>query len=58
MHMTRKDSAESFFPGARRGLASPDRADALMLTHAVDPAPKETQTNERPARRPTNWMSV
>lgn len=25
---------------ARRGLASPDEADTLMLTHAVEPAPK------------------
>lgn len=44
----------------RRGLASPDRADTLMLTHAVDPAPKETEAT-RDERRysermpPTGW---
>jgi len=47
----------------RRGLASPDRADTLMLTHAVGPAPKETDsTNERrSAVMPggeQGWMSV
>jgi len=45
---------------ARRGLASPDCADTLMLTHAVDPAPKEATSDERryAEMMPTSWLDV
>jgi hypothetical protein len=46
---------------ARRGLASPDRADTLMLTHAVDPAPRESSEGKREREEmylPGGWQSV
>lgn len=44
----------------RRGLASPDRADTLMLTFAANPAPKDvTDSRQQPVRRPAGgWMGV
>ena len=44
---------------SKRGLESPDRADTLMLTHAVDPAPKRTTFVEPPRHFPhgsAEWM--
>ena len=45
----------------KRGLESPDRADTLMLTYAVDPAPKPVAPRLDPVRYRANdprakWM--
>lgn len=41
---------------SRRGLSSPDHADTLCLTHAVEPAPRE-ETQQRARFSPkSDWM--
>ncbi len=44
----------------KRGLRSPDLADTLCLTFAVDIAPESAQDARRepPRRTPTSWMGV
>jgi hypothetical protein len=44
----------------KRGLHSPDCADTLCLTFAVDVAPQEEQNARRepPRRSPSHWMGV
>lgn len=44
---------------ARRGLASPDEADTLFLTHAVEVAPPDDDSRQPPPRRtPSSWLGV